>query len=380
LRPLSVDPGTTLRDEACFVKSDGMSFPLTDDIEISDDDEVLARPTYRVLNEFADWYDGYRNAHIEYEDPDGETVRTQLENSYQPGYAKRYYAKLKGLERSIKRQWGSVTTVMLTFSASHENAKGNLRCPADHMRDVAEGWRYARKELYGEDGVLGGYNWEYARVWEPHGDGYGHLHVAIFVEDPTGGIEASQFAPVMRKHVEKTSSAGWDAHCNDPCSEHAGEGPDNWQSVGGGCDDCHNPVSVNDNVENVGSYISEYLGAFGEDITERPVSEQLFYAVTWATNTRRLDFSNGAQELIKDDEFRRETGLRPEDRGAAESDIQPPQPDTENDEDSDWSVDSICYVHGGSPDYADPTAGGVDTTPIDGSLGADPPKDMGPPG
>jgi hypothetical protein len=351
LRPLSVDPGTTLRDEACFVKSDGMSFPLTDDIEISDDDEVLARPTYRVLNEFADWYDGYRNAHIEYEDPDGETVRTQLENSYQPGYAKRYYGKLKDLERGIQRQWASVKTVMLTFTASHENAKGNLRCPADHMRDVADGWADARKMVHK---VLDGFAWEYARIWEPHNDGYGHLHVAIFVEDPTDEIEASRFKPVMDSYVSNVRSAGADAH-----ADHA--------------------VSVNHDVENLGSYISEYLGAFGEDITERPVSEQLFYAVTWATNTRRLDFSNGAQELISDEQFRRETGLRPEDRGSDTTDGSASSA-VGNDEGSDWSVDSICYVHGGSPDYADPTAGGVDTTPIDGSPGADPPKDMGPPG
>jgi hypothetical protein len=144
-------------------------------------------------------------------------------------------------------------------------------------------------------------------------------------------------------------------------------------------------VSVNDSVENLGSYISEYLGVFGESILDRSVSEQVFHAVTWATNTRRLDFSNGAQGLIKMEQFRRETGLNPEDRGGREAferwkDGGGTQSGTESGESgaqseggsssgsSDgWGVSSICYVHGGGRrEYADPTTGGVETTVIDG--------------
>jgi hypothetical protein len=48
----------------------------------------------------------------------------------------------------------------------------------------------------------------------------------------------------------------------------------------------------------------------------------------------------------------------------------------EDDEDgpvSEWTVESICTVSNGSPDYADPTTGGVDTTPIEGRPEVDPP-------
>ncbi|MHC3439977.1 hypothetical protein ACYJ1Y_18340 [Natrialbaceae archaeon A-gly3] len=359
-RPLSVEDGRGLRDEAVLVDTaDGME-PLDRVGTYPEDAERQARPVYRVVNAWRDWFDGYRNAHIEYEDPNGETVRTKLENSYQPEYGKRYYGKLKAFEREVERQWQGLTTVMLTFSASSENAEGGRRCPADHMRDIADGWDTAYSQL---GHVLGGFDWEYARVWEPHpGDGenrgYGHLHVAIFVEDPDDDLDAESFRPVMRSYVKNTKPAGSDAH-------------------GLNCMGMGDAVSVNRDVNNLGTYISEYIGIFGEEPTERPVSEQMFYATCWATGTRRVDFSNGAHDLMAMDEFRRETGLRPEDRGGEPFDQWRDggvgQAGAESDAGGSWSVDSICTVRRGGPTYSDPTAGGQRLTPIDGRMGVDPP-------
>lgn len=331
LRPVSVEPGRRLRDEAVLELDEGPQ----------------ARPWYSVVSEWRDWYDGYRRAHIEYEGPDGETARTQLENSYQPEYGRRYYAKLKDFERGVEWRWESLTTVMLTFTASNENENGNPRCPADHMRDIAEGWRTCRKLLHKR---LSARNWEYARVWEPHESGYGHLHVAIFVED-AGDLEADEFAPVMESYVENTGPAGREAHTLE------------------------NAVSVNSEVNNLGSYISEYIGIFGDDALERPMKEQMFYAVTWATGTRRVDFSNGAHDVMDDEEWRRETGLRPDDRGEAER-RQEGESDAESDGGGGWGVRSICTVRYREPSYADPTAGGVDTTAIAGREGLDPPPEL----
>jgi hypothetical protein len=361
LRPVSVEPGRKLRTEAV----DGV-----------DRDERQARPVYEVVNEWREWYADYRSMHIEYDGPDGETARTQLENSYQPEYGKRYYAKLKDLERGIERRYESLTTAMLTFTASHQNANGEKRCPADHMRDIAEGFNTARKQLHQ---VLSGQNWQYAKVWEPHESGYGHLHVAVFVEDAT--VTGEMFKPVLDSYVKNTKAAGSEAH-----------------SVG-------NAVSVNDDIENLGSYISEYIGIFGDETLERPISEQMFYAVTWATGTRRVEFSNGAQDIINGEEFRRETGLRPADRGegtststsaqadesGAESDEDlagvriDPESETvervdesgaESDEADGWAVDSICTVRGDSPEYAEPSTGGADMVAIVGQPGSDPPPEV----
>jgi hypothetical protein len=218
------------------------------------------------------------------------------------------------------------------------------------MRNIMDGYDAARKQLHH---VLSGRNWEYARVWEPHADGYGHLHLAIFVEDG-GDLEAGDFEPVMRSHVDNCGPAGSEAHAVDG-----------------------DAVSVRDDVQNLGSYISEYIGIFGDETLERPITEQMFYATCWATNTRRVDFSNGAQELMTQEQFRRETGLRPEDRGGESLDRwkETGDPDGGDGPTSDWSVSSICSVRSRTPEYADPTTGGVDTTEIAGRPGMDPPPE-----
>jgi hypothetical protein len=40
---------------------------------------------------------------------------------------------------------------------------------------------------------------------------------------------------------------------------------------------------------------------------------------------------------------------------------------------SEWVAESICTVNKRTPEYADPTSGGVDTTVIEGRPGVDPP-------
>jgi hypothetical protein len=338
LRPVSVEEGRRLRNEAVHELTDGQQ----------------ARPWYAVVSEWREWYDGYLRSNIEFEGPEGQTVRTQLENSYQPEYGKRYYAKLKDFERGVAREFDGMTTAMLTLTGSHRNADGGWRCPADHMRDIMEGYDAARKQLHQ---VLSGRNWEYARVWEPHADGYGHLHIAVFVEDnDNGDLVAQDFAPVMRSHVENCGPAGSKAH--DPAGD---------------------SVSVRDDVENLGSYVSEYIGIFGDEVLNRPLTEQMFYAVTWATNTRRVDFSNGAQELMSKEQFRRETGLRPEDRGGQSLERWKETGDPDGDDGdggSGWAVESICTVRDRRPEYADPTTGGVETTAIKGRSGVDPPPEI----
>jgi hypothetical protein len=330
---VSVEEGRTLREEAVLDSSAGPQ----------------SAPWYSVLNDWRDWYADYRSMHVEYENGEGKTVRTALENSYQPEYGKRYYAKLKDLERGIERRYEGLTTAMLTFSASTLNAEGNARCPADHMREVAEGWGTARKHLYQ---ALSGENWEYAKVWEPtseegHGPpGYGHMHVAVFVE--ADDLDAERFEGVLNSYVANTKPAGSEAHTVDEA------------------------VSVNDDVENLGSYISEYIGIFGDETLNRPIHEQMFYAVTWATNTRRVEFSNGAQELIAGEQFRRETGLKPEQRGQAEGDSEGAESGESGEQ---WEVNSICTVRRGTPEYADPTSGGVSTVAIAGRDGVDPPRE-----
>lgn len=357
LRPLSVSEGVTLRDEAVVIDTDDGIRVSVDGLPENDrpDGDRKARPWYAVVNAWRDWMNSpiYQSGHITFESSDGETVRTQVENSYMESYSTRYYARLKDLERGVERRYDDVTTVMLTLSASSENANGGPRCPADHMREIASGWDTARKQL---PHILAGYNYCYARIWEPHQSGYGHQHVAIFVEDDGGDLAAEDFRPFMDSYTGDTPGAGSEAHAVDG-----------------------DAVSINDDVENMGSYISEYLGIFGEEALDRPMKEQMFYATTWATNTRRLDFGAAAQEIISGEEFRRETGLRPSDRGDCESDSKAAHGgDTDADDTDDteegWTVKRLCTVPSKSREHIDASAGGVNVTTIDGSNCVDPPK------
>jgi len=358
LRPVAVREGTQLRDEARCVKvGAGETMPLyqVDLEELTEQPERQARATHQVLTEWRSWMRDYQNSHIEFNSPDGETVRAPLENSYQKGYSDRYYARLCDFERGVSREFDNLTTVMLTFTASHRNKEGRWRCPADHMRDVIDGWDTARKQLYH---VLDGYRWEYARILEPHQDGYGHLHIGVAVD--TDGLPPQIFRPVMESYVQNTKSAGSDAHSLNRY-------------------DLGDAVSVNNDVDSLSSYLAEYIGLYKDETAlERPWTEQMFYAVTWSTNSRRVDFSNGAQEIIADEQWRRETGLRPEDRGsceASEMDAETTEGDAPADApEGSWTAENICRVSQNEPNYYPPEPGGRLTGPIDGRPGADPPK------
>ena len=191
------------------------------------------------------------------------------------------------------------------------------------------------------------------------------MHIAVFVEDGED-IQAGDFRPVMESYVSSTPPAGWRAH------RPAGDG-----------------VSVTHELEeaNAATYVSEYIGQYGDHLQDRPMHERAFLAVAWATNTRRVEFNQVAQEIIKGEEFRRETGLRPEDRGdprvnseGSEGHAEDAREDGEGSEGegAGWTFENICDVSRGRPEYYDPGGGGVSTARIDGR-GNSEPRDLGPP-
>ncbi len=342
-RPISVEPGRSIRDE------------LVNDLSTG----TQAADWYTAVKFWRQWYNDYLNKHIEFESDDGELVRTELENSYMPEYGDRYYAKLKGVEREIERVMENPTTVMLTNTASVLNVTGNLRCPVDHMREIADGFDAQRKALHR---VLEDYDWEYCKIWEPHpgGDrgakGYGHMHVGIFVDDPDDEIEAEMFEKPMKSYYDNCDPAGWEAHTPDEA------------------------VSVSKDLDNMASYLSEYIGVYGDDPLDEPIHQQMFYATTWASNTRKVEFSRGAQELMDRDQFRRETGLVPEQRGEGGETMERWKNESGGDSDSSestqWTVNSVVEASPAGPEHYSGSSGGVNMTQIDGDLQADPPPTL----
>ncbi|WP_248518018.1 replication protein [Salinarchaeum laminariae] len=280
-RPVSVRGGTKLREECTSEKREGGH---------------RSKSWSDVLNEFLKWYNDYRHAHLVFDSPEGETVRSQMPNSHQPEYGDKYYARLKALERQITAEYDDLQVAMLTLTGSMRNARGGWRCPADHLRDVIDTWRpdRGRGVYHALRDALEGKRWEYTLVVEKHQNGYGHVHVAVFVD---GSIEESDFHPVIDCHLRKCDIAHRDAHdYHHPDPE---KRPISVREVDADLDP--DEYESTEDVGNVGSYIGEYVGAYGNSLFERSIEELAFRAVTWSTGTQVVRFSAGANQLINEE-------------------------------------------------------------------------------
>ena len=390
-RPVSLSDNT-LRNEAVQFKEpeSGEWTPLswTDKETPPQDAECQARSVVGLLEEFHRWMKDYQGSKLIFENSEGDTVAGDLENSYMSSYSDTYYAKLKQFERAVQRHFPNPTVVMLTLTASSKNKAGNFRCIADHMTDITDGWYHARQPLYD---LLSGLEWEMVRIWEPHDNGYGHMHIGLVIEG-TADISATDFAPVMESYVRNCGPAGTEAHRNIACDEHYSG--NHWDDAQSGCSDCETPVSVNDSVEDMGCYLAEYLGIYGEgeSVLDRSLSEQIFYATSWATNSRRIDFSNGAQELIneqdaletqKDNQRRQERGVSTvssDSESEKHRSQQPAESATDiametiegSDNAQDWEL--IALEDSNEDRHPPPEGGPISMSTIDGKAGWDRPK------
>jgi hypothetical protein len=182
---------------------------------------------------------------------------------------------------------------MLTLSGSSRNGTGGWRCPADHLRDVVDSFRPSegRGVYHALYDALDGYEWEYAVVVEHHKTGYGHVHIAVFVD---GKVEESDFHPAIDVHLHVCDIAHRDAH--DYYSPDPDDRPISVRRVDSDLD--VEDYEEYEDVGNLGSYIGAYIGAYGKELFERNLEELIFRASCWATGTQMVRFSTGANELI----------------------------------------------------------------------------------
>jgi hypothetical protein len=208
---------------------------------------------------------------------------------FAPDYTKKQYAKLKDLERGLRRDYGKrLHTAMLSLTASW-CPDGTALPPVDHLNDLDASWDAIRRELSRQ---LEGRRWEYLAILEPHESGYLHIHVAVFVE---GVVTQADLAPVIEAHVRNSPHARRAAHDPDDDSTIS------IRRVGLDRREMHaaaEGIEYGENIGNLGTYLAEYLGTDSGNPLDAPDHQQQANAVLWATGKQRWRPSQGAQSYM----------------------------------------------------------------------------------
>lgn len=361
-RPISVREGTSLREETTTER-------------YGNDNGFRSHSWSQTFREFLTWYNDYRSAHRVFKSPKGEIVRASLTNSHQPNYGNRYYARIKALERQITAEYDDLHVAMLTLSGSSKNANGGWRCPADHLRDVVNSFRpdKGRGVYHALYDSLEGRQWEYALVVEHHKTGYGHVHIAIFVD---GKVTESDFHSAIDAHLQICDIAHRDAH--DYFSTDTDDRPISIRSVNTNI----SPENYEncEEVGNLGSYIGEYIGSFGEELFDRSIAELIFRASCWSTGTQMVRFSTGANKFINNELD--QNGSDSSEPAATSNSSDKPENDLTNgtneksveSANEDWSIVGIGRVDKRGETVYDLQQSGVQYREIEGSEHLDPPR------
>jgi len=271
-RPLTEEDGIDLRAEVCEATTEGV-------------DAVSWSEAARRWRSYIEDKEGTEAI---FENSVGDRVTGGDPHRFDPAYSAKQYAKLKDLERGLRDDYGKrLHTAMLTFTASSTDDDGEPLPPVDHLDELLSSWEAVTRSLRRE---MDGRRYERLAILEPHKSGYLHIHMAVFVDGP---IRRDDFAPVIEAHLRNCEAAGRDAH------DLADDSTVSVRHVGADRSE--------DTIENLGTYLAEYLGAYGDDPREAAEHVQKSNAVLWATEKRRWRPSNGAQEYMATN--RKETAL-----------------------------------------------------------------------
>jgi hypothetical protein len=288
-RPSKSDRADTENSRERPHRGDVLSVPLTErdgvplreevrDLDRLDGDRPVSwrqatREWRRYIEDSRDTDAVFQNAET------GDYAAGSDPHRFAPEYAEKQYAKLKDLERGLRRDYGKrLHTAMLSLTASW-CPDGEPLPPVDHLNDLDEPWDAVRRELSRR--LESKNRWEYLAILEPHESGYLHIHVAVFVD---GVVTESDLAPVVRTHVRNCPHAGEDAHdvTDDSTISINRVGLDRR-----GQHAAAEGIEFEDGIGNLATYLAEYLGSYGEDPLEAPEHQQMANAVLWATGKQR---------------------------------------------------------------------------------------------
>ncbi|QCD65567.1 hypothetical protein GBQ70_07915 [Halomicrobium sp. ZPS1] len=233
-------------------------------------------------------------------DPEYQEWSVQAETRWFASYQKRYYAQMKGWLRELcggKRPSGEYTepdfenphVALVTLSASSV-PNGDRVGPVEHERVRRESWQdvyHTLRNTMRSKGYELGDDWQYDRRSEPHagerGGGlnhcYGHDHIVIVVD---GEVDATDFQPVVEKHVETCDWAGETAHALEKAIE----------------------VKAADEVEHLAEYCASYAAIKPVDLLERPIEYVAWASAVNAANVKTVSRSDAAKHAATADACR----------------------------------------------------------------------------
>ena len=108
------------------------------------------------------------------------------------------------------------------------------------------------------------------------------------------------FEPVIEAHLRNCALAGREAHkLEDDSTTFEDDSIVSVKHVGA--------ARSEDTIENLGTYLAEYLGTYGENALDAEDYVQAANALLWATGRRRWRPSNGAQEYMRTEQSDEET-------------------------------------------------------------------------
>jgi hypothetical protein len=319
-RPVSEEHGRRLRSEA-LEESEEWESPVTVSNDIDEYEEWTVRetvergalPLVAVVEEMLEWYEGYRDKKLRMARGDGireerEHFLVNLENSFQPGYQNRTYARLQALRRQTaggeyadgsecEGVFEEPTTVLFGLTSSGTRSDGTPRPIVDHDREIREAWTGSsgsvkRTLRYVLEDKLGLSSEEYAWWWqaEPHpGDGanagYSHSHPVVVLDAAAADVAAEEitaetFRSVVAKHVAECPGATWEAHDLEEAAT----------------------VKQPGEVEDFAAYVSEYLAVSpDQDLLERSDEYLMWAASMWASTSQKYSKSKTASAALAAD-------------------------------------------------------------------------------
>lgn len=228
---------------------------------------------------YRDWLDGYtgdERGALVLEDGDGEKIQRPVSCRFAPDRAKKEYARLHNLNRGLTEEFENPHIAMVTLTCSSRNSRGGLRAPADHLAELDQSRDAVMATLRRR---LDSRRYCHAWILEPHKSGYGHRHLVIFVE---GAVPRSLFHGLVDSHLNNCPGAGESAHQYDECVD-------------------VKPVREDgeDAVNNIAYYLTEYIADSFKEPSEVPEHVEKFNTLLFATEKRRVGYSQNAYEHIE---------------------------------------------------------------------------------